>query len=343
MADTTTKDLRQSTTIVDVAERAGVAVGTVSRFLNGREVRKSNEVRIRAAIEELGYHTNMFAKAMKTDVTKTIAVVLDGFDEFHTQVLANIIQRFFTQGYQVTTYHLKNQPGELDNLLAIMNARKFDGVVMSGTFNRAISSDYLRSLQKPVVLFNNEATGVEIDRILVDNREASKRASQHFIEMGHQRIAIVKASDSHSSARDRYMGYCDALGEAGLPVDERYIFEGNWKISDGYYALKQFMALENPPTSLFSLNYEMTMGVLEAMKELGLHVGRDVSIISFDDPYFFRLMTPSITAIAQPLDTIAERVVDLMMTRLNTDISSSSRKRVVSCDVILRDSVVRLK
>ncbi|EEA93305.1 putative transcriptional regulator [Pseudovibrio sp. JE062] len=337
-----TRDDRQAATIVDVAERAGVAVGTVSRFINGREVRKTNEMRIREAIKELGYQTNTFAQAMKTDVTKTVAVVMDGFDEFHTQVLSNAITQFFDHGYQVTTYHLKNEPGELDNLMSIMTARKFDGVVMSGTFNNTISLDQLRSLQKPIVLFNDEATGIDIDRVLVNNREASKRAVQHMIEMGHERIAIIKASDLQSSSRGRYQGFCDAMEEAGLQVRDEYICEGSWRLSDGYFALQQLMALDEPPTALFSVNYEMTMGVLEAMKEQGLQVAKDLSLVSYDDPYFFRLLTPSITAIAQPHDLIASRLVEMMLTRLNNGISSSSRKMTVSCDVILRDSVVRL-
>ncbi|SDR48006.1 LacI family DNA-binding transcriptional regulator [Pseudovibrio sp. Tun.PSC04-5.I4] len=339
---TETKDGRQIATIVDVAERAGVAVGTVSRFINGREVRKTNEMRIREAIKELGYQTNTFAQAMKTDVTKTIALVMDGFDEFHTQVLSNAITRFFDHGYQVTTYHLKNERGGLDNLMSIMNARKFDGVVMSGTFNNTISLEQLRTLQKPIVLFNDEATGIDIDRVLVNNREVSKRAVQHMVEMGHKRIAIVKASDKQSSSRGRFQGFCDAMMDAGHEVRDEYICEGDWKLADGYFALKELMDLPEPPTALFSVNYEMTMGVLEAMKEMGLEVAKDLSLVSFDDPYFFRLLNPSITAIAQPHEEIASRLVDMMLTRLNKDISSSSRKMTVACDVILRDSVTKI-
>lgn len=329
-------------TIVDVAEYAKVAIGTVSRYINGKKVRRENEKRIEDAIKALNYQTNPIARAMSTDSTKTIAVIIDGFDEFHMRILSFLISEFESRGYTVSTFHYREGQGELEALMRSVSANRVDGIVMSGPFKDGLTAKLMQIPNRPVVLFNNETSGLGIDQVVVNNKEISKQAVDYLFMMGHENIAIVAAGFNNSSGRLRYEGYVQALQNSEIPLNEDYIYEGDWKSSAGYMALKQFMALPNPPTAIFSVSYLMTIGIISAAKELGIKIGEDLSLISFDDPDMFKLFDRSITAISQPHEQIARRITDLLTSRISDDISASSRRLVLLCDLILRESVTNV-
>lgn len=331
-------------TIQDVATEAGVAIGTVSRYLNGYSIRQNNRQQVESAIAKLNYQTNSVARAMKTSKTYTIAFVVPNYDEFNSAILTYLIQLFRDQGYMVVTYHYDDNATTLIDSLSSLASRRIDGIIMSGALETKQEAINLMQAGKPVILFNNDIRALDIDRVLVNNTQVMKQAVNHLIASGHRKIGIITGDlVSSSSGSSRYQGYVEALAEAGIELRDEYIVKGKWRQLDGYVALESFRALEEPPTAFIACNYLMATGALEAMKEHRLIPGEEFSVISFDDVEMFRLFTPSITAIAQPTQKIAHYLTDLMLTRLEGDLEPASRTVRVPCDLILRESIRNIK
>ncbi|NEK55904.1 substrate-binding domain-containing protein, partial [Rhizobium leguminosarum] len=138
----------------------------------------------------------------------------------------------------------------------------------------------------------------------------SHRIVSHLIDLGHSRIGILTGDPRNSSGIERLAGYEQALRDRDITIDPALAARGNWRMDGGYEATKRLMSLETPPTAIFSANYGMAVGALSWLKENGRHVPEDISLASFDDVAIFRLYEAGITAVAQPVASIAETITD---------------------------------
>ena len=345
LADDAEPDLngkRRQPTIVDVAEVAGVAIGTVSRYLNGLSVRRANRDQIEAAIEQLGYKRNAVAAAMKTDLTHIVGLMVPVFDEFHGVMLEHLSSSIRKTGRALLTYCHGADPKVMQEALDFFATQRIDALIMTGEEQLYEQVDELIGQGTPVVFYNNDIRGLPADRIFVENRGASRRAVNHLIDLGHTRVALIAGNPRDSSGLERYEGYEAALGEHGIATDPRYVARGDWSLDGGYNAMAHLMALEEPPTAVFAASYPMALGALGLLKERGKKVPDDLSLISFDDVPLFRLHEAGITAIAQPLTKIAEAITNAMVARLANAQDERPRTVTLDCDIILRGSTRRL-
>ena len=332
---------RKAATIADVAEVAGVAIGTVSRFLNGREIRRSNRLQIEAAIEKLSYRRNAVAAAMKTDRTHMIGVLIPTFDEFHAQMVERLSSQLRSTGRALVMYFHGHEPQLFADALDFFTQQRVDGLIMDSVQGMRQRVEAVIAEGIPVVLYNNDIAGVVADRVAVENAAVSQRVVSHLLDLGHERVAMISGDLVDSSARQRLDGYEAALRERGLAVDPAYIICGHWRAEGGYEAARQLMQLPKPPTAIFAANYGMAIGVLMWMKNNGLHLPTDLSLISFDDVPLFRLHEPGITAIAQPINGIADSIANLLVARLGPGEPRPIRSITLGCDIILRGSTGR--
>jgi LacI family transcriptional regulator len=333
---------RRAPTIVDVANAAGVAIGTVSRFINGQPVRASNREQIEAAINRLGYQRNALAAAMKRDVTNVIGFMLPSLSEFHGAVLQYVSRKMRAQGRAVLSFFHDVDSRSVAEGLEFFAAQRVDCLVIDGLESEAARIRSVVERQIPVVLYDNDIPGVVVDRVYSNNRDASRRATSHLLDIGHERIGIVTGHTRDYTARERLAGYIDALKERDIQIDEDLIVSGQWSEQGGHQAMRQILALDHPPTAVFSCNYNMTVGSLALFREIGLRLPDDLSLISFDDVPLFRLHETGITAIAQPTELIADSIVGLLLTRLDNRTSHAPYSTLLlDCDIILRGSTRR--
>jgi LacI family transcriptional regulator len=345
VADDSEPDLngkRRQPTIVDVAEVAGVAVGTVSRYLNGLSVRRANRDQIEEAVEQLGYKRNAVAAAMKTDLTHMVGLMVPVFDEFHGVMLEHLSSSIRKTGRALLTYCHGADPKVMQEALDFFATQRIDALIMTGEEQLYEQVDELIGQGTPVVFYNNDIRGLPADRIFVENRGASRRAVNHLIDLGHTRIALIAGNPHDSSGLERFEGYAAALAEHNIAPDPRYVARGDWSLDGGYNAMAHLMALEEPPTAVFAASYPMALGALGLLKERGKKVPDDLSLISFDDVPLFRLHEAGITAIAQPLTKIAEAITNAMVARLANAHDERPRTVTLDCDIILRGSTRRL-
>lgn len=329
---------KKRATINDVADRAGVAVGTVSRYLNGQELRKSNRQQIEEAIEALGFRRSAAAMAMKSEKTGIIGFLVPTFDEFHASLLSHLARIFRQTNRTMLTYCHEEDTRLMNDAMNFFVGHRVDALVMAGMpgaeeFLMPFADNHI-----PVVIYNNDVRGPRVDRVFVDNVKASARAVGHLIDVGHRQVALCGGRDEDSSGSQRRIGYETALKKHGIALRHDYIVDGGWSVEGGYNAAQTLMALREPPTAIFSASYRMTTGILEWMREHGLRTPHDLAIVSFDDVDLFRLYDDGITAIAQPIAHIAEAIIDYTVSRINQSSVPDIRSRTLECNIILRGS-----
>lgn len=330
-------------TVNDVAAHAGVAIGTVSRYLNGHELRRGNRERIEQAIAHLDYRRNALAAAMKTNVTNLVGLLVSHFDEFHASMLDQLVTLLKRSGRVVLIYNQRDDPEGLREAISFFRGHAVDALVISGDATSYVHADRLFQFDVPVVLYNNDIQGLNVDRVFVDNRSSAMRATNHLIDLGHERIAIVTGNLSDSSGEERYAGFAAAMADQGLAIEPDYVDGGGWDQLAGYAAAQRLMELNRPPSAILFSNYVLAYGGLDFFRERRIRVPEDVSVVSFDDVKLFQLFGEGITAVAQPIEKIAKSVASLVISRLSGQEIPHTRTVTLECNIVLRGSTRKME
>lgn len=330
-------------TIIDVAREAGVAVGTVSRYINGLPIRGGNRERIAQVIDALGYRRNAAAASIKTNTTHIVGMLVPSVSEFHATLLDQLTRRMRQTGRAVLCYCHDTDPTSFMEGLEFFAGHRVDAVVMDG-------NEELRQRLAPyiaegmlVVLYDNDLPNLPADRVFVENRRASKRLIEHVLDLGHERIAIIHGNLRNSVARERLAGYRDALAEHGLPEMPELVVDGRWYEEHGYACMRDLMALDQKPTAVFGANYNMSIGAMRWLREHNISIPNDISLVSFDDVPAFSVHQPGITAVGQPVDKLADTIVGILTERLDQREALGKRTVRIEANIILRGSTRRLR
>ncbi len=339
--DLNQKRLKKAT-ISDVAARAGVAVGTVSRYLNGETLRRANRERIETAITDLHFKRNLAAASVRRNQSKVIGFILPHFDEFHVEVLNLLTQELRREGYVILPYLHGSTNIKLTDARDYFNEHRIDLLITSGDVNFASQSHILEEMGVPVVLYSNDVLGLEVDRVMLQDQRASFDATSHLLDMGHQNVAILRGNMGDSSAQDRFAGFAEALLKRGVNFDlESQAAGDGWMEGHGYEGTQALLESRKPPSAIFCSNYLLTKGFFRYVKERGMKIGEDISLISFGDSEYFPFIGNGISAVRLPDQKIARSLLEFSMSRLNGE---SPLRRTIShdCDMILRGSVANL-
>jgi len=334
---------RRQATIVEVADRAGVAIGTVSRYLNGHPVRRGNRDQIEQAIGQLGYRRNAIAAAMKANLTNTVGFMVPSLTEFHGGVLEHLARSMRKAGRALLTYCHDAEPQTIAAALDFFVTHRVDCLVMDGRNDVDEQVLDLIGSGTPVIFYDNGWPGLPVDRVVVENRAASFRAVTHLLDIGHTRIGVLTGSVRDFNGGERLEGYQQALISRGIDVNPDYVVNSHWNETEAYAGLLRLLSLDEPPTALYCCNYNMGVGALRLLREHGLKVPDDISLVSFDDVPLFQLHEAGITAVAQPVAKIAESITSIMASRLSEQgVGHEPHTITLGCDIILRGSTRRL-
>tara|TARA_R110002124_G_scaffold63350_4_gene172874 strand:+ start:1751 stop:2794 length:1044 start_codon:yes stop_codon:yes gene_type:complete len=334
---------KRAATIVDVAASAGVAIGTVSRYLNGMPVRAGNRVPIERAISELGYRRNSVAVSMKTNTTHIVGLMVPSLGEFHAALLDQLTRKMRQAGRAVLCYCHDMEPRNVLEGLEFFASHRVDAVVMDGNEDLLPSMEAFIRDGLIVLLYDNDMPGLLADRVFVENRKASARIVNHLIDLGHTRIGIIRGALRDSVGRERLAGFRDALSDHDVAEIAELVVDGSWSDAGGYAAMGELMGLPNPPTAIFSANYNMTIGALRWLREHDMTIPRDVSLVSFDDVPAFTVHQPGITAAGQPVDKLAEAITSVLAERLADTAALGRRTMRIDSTIALRGSARRLR
>ena len=306
-------------TIKDVARMAGVSISTVSKYINGGNVREENLDAIRQAIETLDYRVNPFARSLKTQRSKSIGVLLpDITAPFFGNVLTALDKVLRENGYHsLISCYTSNHGLERDNLSFLLSAG-IDGLIYAAE-DLSLDEFYeLTATRKiPVVQLDRTLQGLDADAVLVNNAEASYAAVSHLIEKGHRRVAMISGPKSVFSAKERQIGYLRALSDRGILYDDQLVISQQNDFATGYLGFESLTQLADRPTAVFTTNHNITMGFLTAAREQGLRIPEDVDIFGFDCVEICSMLRPPIPVIHQPEAEIGALAANYLIQRLD--------------------------
>ncbi len=304
-------------TMKDIARQTGLGLATISSYFNGGNVREKNRIKIEAAIEELHYEVNEVARGLKTNATRTIGVVIPELNNtFCAEIITGMEDVLRSHGYATIVCDCRTDRKLEQEAVEFLIRRRVDGII-----NMPVDEEgkHLRKFQKtgkPIVLIDRRIQGISCDSVLVDNRKAAEDAVQCFIKNGHRNIGIIGGPEGIFTAQERLAGYSKALKEAGIPIRGSLIFHGDYTIQGGVRGLEELVRSNPDMTAVFVTNYEMTMGAMIGVNELGIKIPEQLSMIGFDNLQFARACNPKLTIVSQPTDGIAREVARIMLEHL---------------------------
>ena len=311
-------------TMKDIARRTGLGLATISSYFNGGNVREKNRIKIEEAIEELHYEVNEVARGLKTNATRTIGVVIPELNNtFCAEIITGMEDVLRSHGYATIVCDCRTDKKLEREAVEFLTRRRVDGIINMPVDEEGNHLKRFQKTGKPIVLIDRKIQGINCDSVLVDNKKAAEDAVRYFIERGHRNIGIIGGPEEVFTAQERMAGYYKALESAGIPVSESLIWHGDYTIQGGVRGLEELVQNNPEMTAVFVTNYEMTMGAMIGVNELGIRIPEQLSMIGFDNLQFARACNPKLTIVAQPTDGIAKEVAKVMLNHLeNTDEAS---------------------
>ena len=305
-------------TIHDVAMRAGVSATTVSHVVNGtRPVSSPLSERVRDAMRELGYQPNALARSLRRKQSHTIGLIVpDNSNPFFAEMAHSVEYAAYGNGHAVVLCNSDDDPAREALYLDLLLKRQVDGIVLvaAATSNEAMNALIQRGL--PLVVVDRELPDVTHDCVLTDHYAGGYAATEHLAQLGHTRIACIAGPSEVGSSAGRVAGYRAALRAAGLNVDASCVVRGDFRDHSGYLAAQKLLKRAIAPTAIFACNDLMAIGAMAAVRDAGLNVPEDVSIVGFDDIHIAGYLNPPLTTIAQPMAELGRVAAELLLQRL---------------------------
>ena len=326
-------------TIYDVAERAGVAASTVSKYMNHGVLRADVKQRVEEAIHALHYVPNDIARGLKNLKSFTVGVVIPTLDSsFTAQIISAIEKKLQQFGYGVIICDCSGvRDLELEKL-AFLKQKTVDAYVLLPS---AIAAEDLKELDKTVILFDKPIKNFSADTVLIDNVKAGYIATKYLLERGHRDIAVLLGGKGVYTSDLRYQGYLKAYEEYGLTPDPEFEIHTDFTLNESYEQTIRLMQREKKPTAIFTTNSDTTMGCVMALNYLRISIPSQISVIGFDNLVMSKVSNPSITIIYQPLEKLGLKIAEILLKRMGGD-KSETVTEVMDIELIEGSSVKNL-
>jgi LacI family transcriptional regulator len=324
-----------------VAARAGVSRTTVSFVLSKRpgvNIPVATRQRVEAAAQELRYHAHGPARQLAGGRSMTLGFVLRqsaeqvAADALLAETIHGLAASAKVAGYRVLIEPL--MPGD-STYADLLDAQRTDGLVVSGPRSDDHELTKLVAEGFPIVLqgFRPDLSVPSVD---IDNRSAARAAVQHLIGLGHRRIAcITNAPIAYTAAAERLSGYRDALEAAGLAFDERLVIEGGFDAASGHHAMTRLLA-RTSLTAAFVASDVVALGAIRGIREAGLEIPHDISIVGFDDVALAEHFDPPLTTIRVPARALGEAAGRVLLARVKGE--SVASRTLLPTELIVRES-----
>lgn len=320
----------------DVARYAGVSQTTVSRCLNGLQVREPNRIRVEQALRDLGYVPNRAARAMRTGQSRTIGVVTARLtNPFYPQLLDALTEAIGEAGFQMALWN-SDGPGSLNAAEAVRQ-----GAVDAMVFTTAdkVSPPLLAATTSnaPVVFVNRVVPGLDCDRVVSDNAQGGKKLARYFARHGRRRVALISGSSEASTTNQRRDGFLAGAREVGLEVPQGFVVSGEMGHESGVKAMSWLLDQRERPDAVFCVNDLIALGAFDAARSRGLSIPHECWLAGFDDIEMATWSAYDLTTVRQDLRAMARRAVDVALRRIEHP-ADAAEEIVLDCEVIVRGS-----
>ena len=327
-------------TIQDVASRAGVSPITVSRVINrSGYVKSETRQRVEAAIAELRYVPNRLARSLRLKKTNTLALVLtDITNPFWTAVARSVEDTASDAGFSVVVCNTDESLTRQRQCLNTLLQKQVDGVLLVPARSDGEPVEWIQGQGTPVVVLDRRVPCKWVDVVRCDSEDGAYQLVRHLLSLGHRRIAVLSGPQDVSTAMDRVAGYRRALREAGLEPREEWVRHGQFDRSAGLEMAQQMLSIAPRPTALFAANNLVAVGALRALRDAGLRVPEDISVVVFDDLTSELVIEPFFTAVDQPAYEMGQTAAELLLARLSGSAPGEYQEILLPTKVVVRRS-----
>jgi len=350
----------ESITIKDIANQAGVSTATVSYVINGsKQVKPDKQKRVLDVIEKTNYQPNRVAKSLRTKRTNIIGVLVEDILAFPSaQIIGGISDFVETTDYNILHSDLRmldslynkydqviHQKEKINQALSfLIFGAKVDAVIYVGMFDRDISG-IITDMRKPIVIAYSTSQDTHACSVTYENEEAAAELTRYLIKQGHKRIGVITGLSQSTPAQVRLAGISKAQIEAGIALNSGLVRNGDWERSSGYTCMKDLLKIDNShrPTAVIAMNDFMAVGAMDAIREAGLRIPEDISIVGFDNRDVSDYVSPKLTTVEIDLKAIGFAAAKLATEKLRgTGENINKQSIIIPSNLVLRETVAAI-
>ncbi len=330
------------TTIRQVAKLAGVAPITVSRVINNAGyISAETRQKVEAAVSQLGYVPNTLSQSLRWKQTGMLALVLtDVTNPFWTTVARGVEDAASEAGYHVILCNTDEFPQKQEEYLTALLQKRVDGMLLVPARDDLEDIQRVQMLKVPLVVLDRRLSQPVADAVRCDSESGAYQLTRLLLERGHRLIALLTGPEHVATATDRVTGYRRALRAAGLDSDGESVFYGAFTIQSGQDMARQALALNPRPTAIFAGNNFIAIGMMQTLREAGIRVPEEISVVGFDDLPASLLLDPFLTVAAQPAYEMGREATNLLIKRLAGDGAQAPQEVVLPVEIVERKSVL---
>lgn len=331
-------------TIISLSQRTGFSVSTVSRVLSGQAADYRISAKTIALIESeakrCGYTPSLLAKGLRTNRTHTIGLVVPCIGNPYFAMIASVVTAEAKRlGYTIIIVDSVESEADEQAGIRSLLSHKVDGIIVVPCGNDPSLLESVNAAT-PVVLIDRHYDNSELSYVCTDNYQGSVEAVRYLVACGHRDILCIRGNLQSSPVKARVKGYLDVLQDAGLAA--RAMVRGaSFSVDNGYLETKLALSSGVRPTAIFAMSNTILLGTIKAVRESGLHVPEDISLVSFDNSSYFDLLDPAITHVSQPINNMGTLAIKILMGKINGQ-SDANASIELPAQFVISASVKRL-
>ena len=327
-----------------VAERARVSVAVVSYVVNDgpRPVSPETKLKVKRAIEELGYYPNELARSLSRKRTAIIGLIIPSLvNPVYAEIADSLTRYCGAEGYRVILGSSGRQHQTEVELAKSLRAKRVDGVVIIPSEAPEEILEPLQQAHIPTVVLEHDIPSTHC--IASDDLQGGRLATQHLLSLGHRRIGMIRRKPSSALSHLRYAAFRDLLQDANIPLEQDMVVVCEAGQANGYASMQKLLALPRPPTAVFAHNDVLAMGAISAIYRAGLTVPSDISIVGYDDIIQTAYLNPPLTTVKLPISEMGRVAGETILDLIGNSNPLSPQTRTLPVELIVRASTAPLK
>ncbi|EHO39696.1 transcriptional regulator, LacI family [Caldithrix abyssi DSM 13497] len=337
------KALKTYPTIKDIAAKLNLHYTTVSRALRDHpDVNEETKRLVKETAQQMNYRPNYLARSLKRQKSNSIGVIVPEIKHhFFSAVISGIEEVAYEAGYVILVAQSNEQmEREILNLNAFISSH-VSGLLVSIS-QTTTSSDHFKKFMEQdgkIVFFDRVCEDLEASKVVVDDYDGAYKATEYLIKKGYKRIGHLAGSKNLNIARNRYLGYKDALKNNGLTPNEAYVYWGGLQEQDGRNGMKALLELTERPDAIFAVNDPVAIGAYDVLKQKGLKIPDDMGIVGFSNNPISSFVHPPLTTVHQPAYEMGKKAAELLLQQIDSQVEEVSLvKEVLKTRLIVRES-----
>ena len=331
--------------IKELAKEIGVSSATISRVVNNSGyVSEKTRAKVLDAIDKYQYVPNAIARSLSTKSSKSIGVIVPDIEnEYFSAVISGISNAAEGTGYSIHFMGTNENIESEHAFLETVGQQRLDGVIITpvSEYDTYTKEKLLKMRENkvPVVLVDRSLQGANLEGVFVDNFAGAYDGVKALIEAGHTKIAIITGVETSRPGKERHRGYLEAMKDANIPVNPKYVLSGDFKIDKAYECTKKLLTMEDPPTAIFTSNNKTTLGCLKYMTENKIKLGKDLSVLGFDDIEVLNIIRYKLSVVSRDAKLQGYKAMELLLKEMESnEIPKNPVSICIPYEVILRGS-----